>query len=138
MSSELIGRSCRIVAKLLVEDIINDLERKKILKRKGRVWVKKWIARRQNLGASDRLLRELSTEDSASFKNHLRMRKENFDDLLQRVTPYIEKKNTTMRDALSAELKLQVTFRYLASGESLKSLFLYALECTSHIIFIIF
>ncbi|KAJ8927900.1 hypothetical protein NQ314_019528 [Rhamnusium bicolor] len=98
--------------------------------RKGRICVKKWIARRQNLGASDRLLRELSTEDSASFKNHLRMRKENFDDLLQHVTPYIEKINTLMRDALSAELKLQVTLRYLASGDSLKSLFLYALECT--------
>ncbi|XP_022162249.1 uncharacterized protein LOC111028028 [Myzus persicae] len=123
--------ACKIVLKLVTEHIISDLEKKS--KKKNRsVWVRKWIARRQHFGASDILLKELALEDPNSFKNHLRMSSDLFETLLQHVTPSIEKQNTTMRDALPARLKLQITLRYLASGDSFASLqYLYRVsKCT--------
>lgn len=123
--------ACKIVLKLVTEHIISDLEKKS--KKKNRsVWVRKWIARRQHFEASDILLKELALEDPNSFKNHLRMSSDLFETLLQHVTPSIEKQNTTMRDALPARLKLQITLRYLASGDSFASLqYLYRVpKCT--------
>ncbi|XP_026821628.1 protein ALP1-like [Rhopalosiphum maidis] len=123
--------ACKIVLKLVTEHIISDLEKKS--KKKNRsVWVRKWIARRQHFGASDILLKELALEDPNSFKNHLRMSSDLFETLLQHVTPSIEKQNTTMRDALPARLKLQITLRYLGSGDSFASLqYLYRVpKCT--------
>nr|XP_022910412.1 uncharacterized protein LOC111421479 [Onthophagus taurus] len=104
----------------------------KTKRRKGRVWVKPWIGRRPTLGASAKLLPELAAEDSASYKNHLRMTKQNFDILLDCVTQRIIKMNTHMRDALTPQLKLEVTLRYLATGDSFASLqYLYRVpKCT--------
>lgn len=45
-----------------------------------------------------------------------------FDEILEKVKPYITKKDTTMRDSISAHDKLCVTLRFLASGESYTSL----------------
>nr|XP_022907550.1 uncharacterized protein LOC111419040 [Onthophagus taurus] len=101
-------------------------------RRKGRVWVKPWIGRRPTLGASTKLLPELAAEDSASYKNHLQMTKQNFDILLDCVTQRIIKMDTHMRDALTPQLKLEVTLRYLATGDSFASLqYLYRVpKCT--------
>lgn len=113
--------------------MIKDLEQKKQHKRKGRVWVRKWISKRPMMGASNSLLNEISMEDPQSYRNHLRMTEEGFNFLLQRVTPLIERKNTYMRDALCAKLKLQITLRYLATGDSFASLqYLYRVpKCTA-------
>lgn len=90
------------------------------------------VARKKYFGASDILLKELASKDPDSFKNHLRMSSELFETLLQYITLSIEKQNTIMRDALPARLKLQITLRYLASGDSFASLqFLYRVpKCT--------
>lgn len=124
--------ACKIVLKLLINDVRSDLEKKKDKKKKRMVWVRKWIARRQQFGASNILLKELASEDPDSFKNHLRMSSDLFETLLQYITPSIEKQNTIMRDALPARLKLQITLRYLASGDSFSSLqYLYRVpKCT--------
>ena len=45
---------------------------KKIMKRKRSTWIRKWICRRNRLGASGTLLKELALEDNAAHKNHLR------------------------------------------------------------------
>lgn len=60
------------------------------------------------------------------------MSTKHFETLLKYVTPAIEKKNTLMRDALPATIKLQITLRYLASGDSLAFLqYLYRVpKCT--------
>lgn len=41
-----------------------------------------------------------------------------FDEVLEKVKPYITKQNTTMRDSISAHDKLCVTLHFLASGQT--------------------
>ncbi|XP_046555925.1 putative nuclease HARBI1 [Haliotis rubra] len=54
------------------------------------------------------------------------MDKVNFDILLEKNSPYIEKKCTPMRNSIPVGEKLALTLRYLASGDSYSSLeFLY-------------
>ena len=45
-----------------------------------------------------------------------------FQELLEKVRPFITKKTTNMRSPISVEEKLAITLRYLATGESLNSL----------------
>jgi hypothetical protein len=58
--------------------------RKKKLKK--RCWcVKPWIMTRNILGASNTLLVEWTSEDRDMYKNHLRMSREQFFELLSKV-----------------------------------------------------
>ena len=50
------------------------------------------------------------------------MTPEVFDDLLNLVGGDIMKKNTNMRDAIPANVKLAATIRYLATGDSYSDL----------------
>lgn len=50
------------------------------------------------------------------------MNKQEFSDLLTRVAPLIEKETTKYREPISAEERLMVTIRYLATGQSMSSL----------------
>ena len=45
-----------------------------------------------------------------------------FEYLLNQVAPLISKKNTDFREALPAKYRLAITLRFLASGDSYKSL----------------
>ena len=53
---------------------------------------------------------------------YIRMSPERFEHLLQLVGPKITKQNTQFRTAISAEERLIVTLRFLASGEDQQSL----------------
>ena len=77
---------------------------------------------RNTLGASNTLLVEWKSEDLDKYKNHLRMSREQFFELLSKVKPYIEKQDTNMRECISAHVKVQITLRYLAAGDSFGSL----------------
>lgn len=61
-------------------------------------------------------------EEPEQFKQFLRMSEESFTKLLDRIQPQIEKSNTKFRDAISARNKLIVTLRFLATGETYRSL----------------
>lgn len=93
-------------------------------RRKRRCWVRQWIERRntKNLGSISLVHDELSPEDSFSFKNYLRMDEHTFLKLLSFVKPHIEKEDTNMRLSIPARDRLTVTLRYLATGESYRSL----------------
>ena len=91
-------------------------------RKKPKIWARKWIQRREILGGSRTLLRELANEDPSEYRKHMRMSQEKFEELLRLVEPTISKKDTTMRNALPARLKLEITLRFLASGDSLASL----------------
>lgn len=69
-----------------------------------------------------RSFKELAIEDPAKYKNFFRMSTELFNELLFLVLPRIEKQTTNFRLPISAEIRLQITLRYLASGCSFSSL----------------
>jgi len=39
-----------------------------------------------------------------------------FEELLEKVTPLIEKRNTSLRESISAAERLSLTLRHLATG----------------------
>ena len=61
-----------------------------------RFWVQPWLSarRRLELGHYPRLMRELRMEDTTSFFNYLRMQPAMFEEILNRVGPRIQKKDT--------------------------------------------
>jgi len=61
---------------------------------------------------------ELTTEDPGGFRNFLRMDKIDFEELLEKVTPVIQRQDTWMREAISASERLSITLRFLATGDS--------------------
>ena len=82
-----------------------------------RIWCRDWLLRREDLGAFTTLLTELREEDMKSFLNFLRMSPGIYKSLLQKVTPLIQKENTSCRKAISPGLRLAITLRYLATGK---------------------
>lgn len=91
------------------------------LKRR-RIWTRDWVLRREQEGFCAKLLNELRAEDPALYRNFLRMTAEQFDDLLLRVTPHIQKQNTNMRASISPSERLVLTLRFLATGDNYQSL----------------
>jgi hypothetical protein len=51
-----------------------------------------------------------------------RMGKTDFQELLAKVTPHIQRQDTWMREAISAAERLSITLRYLATRDSYHSL----------------
>ncbi|CAH1987872.1 unnamed protein product [Acanthoscelides obtectus] len=68
------------------------------------------------------LVRKLRTSATNNLNNYLRMDDMCFNELLSMVKPFISKKNTKMRKSITAEERLIVTLRYLATGRSLEDL----------------
>lgn len=68
------------------------------------------------------LRNELSIEDPESFKNYLRMDDVIFKELLSSIEDTIKKQNTQFRQSISAEKRLAITLRYLASGNTYRDL----------------
>lgn len=99
-----------------------EVQRNRRDRRRRRYWVRPWIARRPLFGQYERLLHELRDEDIPAFKNFIRMEPAMFQELITRLGPRIAKNDTWYRKALDPGLKLAITLRYLASGDSYKSL----------------
>ncbi|KAK0150875.1 Mucolipin-1 [Merluccius polli] len=60
--------------------------------------------------------------DRRGFRELLRMDVDDFNFLLDKVQPLIQRKDTTLRKAITARQRLLVTLRFLATGESFRSL----------------
>ena len=92
-ANELVREGVVVICDYLIKDCQHILEKRN--KRKKRCcWVKPWIMRRNTLGASNTLLVEGTNEDRDMYKNHLRMSREQFFELLSKVKPYMEKQDT--------------------------------------------
>lgn len=92
--------------------------------KKRKTWVHEWLKKRSSDGAHQKLLREFREVDGQKhlYKNFLRMDESSFNELLELVTPLIQKQDTNMRVAISPSERLAVTLRFLATGDSYKSL----------------
>ena len=102
---------------LVLSEELREIVREK--RRKRRRKCRNWIVRRESPGASNCLLRELSSQDPQEYRRHMRMSVGKFDEVLRLVESYISKTDTVMKAAIPARLKLEVT---LASGDSFSSL----------------
>lgn len=68
------------------------------------------------------MLNDLSIENSGKFENFCRMSAEGFEFLLNLIGADITKETTHLRKSVSAKERLAITLRFLASGDSYKSL----------------
>ncbi|CAG9580819.1 unnamed protein product [Danaus chrysippus] len=69
-------------------------------------------------------LQEMLVEPSHEFNNFCRMSYTDFEFLLQKLEPIIAKKDTKWRECIPPKIRLAVTLRFLASGDSYRSLHL--------------
>ncbi|GFU95745.1 DDE Tnp4 domain-containing protein [Trichonephila clavipes] len=93
---------------------ICDIEMRKA--KKKRVWQRKWLQRRIQLGCYENLMKELALENSESYRRFLRMDVSTFEELVALVSPRIERKNTSMKKAIPAAERIALTLRYLTTA----------------------
>lgn len=106
--------------KLRKKIVSSPVRRRKV---KRGLWVREWLTRRPHLGQySQLLMKELRREDPKGFHNFLRMDYDTFQEILGRVHHRIKPKDSRFRQPLSPGIKLAVTLRYLATGDSYHSL----------------
>ena len=89
-------------------------------KRKHNWWFRPMLhpQLRAERGQYDTLMNELRENDKRKFKNYTRLSPEMFDDLLIRLTPHLQKKDTHFRKAIPPGLKLCVFLRQLGPPPS--------------------
>lgn len=107
--------------RVLAISILLYLSKKKKRNRK-RMWVRDWIQRRATNDVTETLIREVRMEDAVAFRGLFRMNGDQFDYLLEKVTPLILKQDTNMRKSIPARTRLMITLRYLVTGDSYRSL----------------
>ena len=86
-----------------------------IKRRRHRWWIRPIIKKRHNEGATHLLLSK-NPSDGFFFEQYLRLSKENFDFLLDKINRHLLKKDTKCRKSITPSEKLAVTLRYLATG----------------------
>ena len=90
-------------------------------RRPKRYWCRNWVARRPYLGAYETLMFELEIESpNEDFKEFLRIEPAMFYELVQRLTPHIQKQSTFFREPICVPLRIAITLRFLATGHKLK------------------
>ncbi|XP_063799950.1 putative nuclease HARBI1 isoform X1 [Pseudophryne corroboree] len=105
---------CYAVVKLTTER-----DRTQQRRRRRSCWMKEWLLQRETRSHVPPEIRENNPDD---YRSLLRMNDATFQELLRLVTPYIRRQDTKMRRAISAEERLVVTLRFLATGRSLADL----------------
>ena len=120
------GSKMAVVKKIVViasVALLLDEEEEETKKRRRRsIWTRPWLLRRKIDGAYHSLFKELKEEDSEGFKGYLRMDVDRFDELVHLLTPFLQKQDTNMRECIKPEEMCCIALRYLASGESFRSL----------------
>ena len=84
-------------------------------------WVKSWLLRHFTLGHYDTLMQELMRESRGDFKAFRRIEPPMFREMVERLTPRISKHQDCW-PGLPACMRLAITLRFLAPGESYHSL----------------
>lgn len=102
--------------------MIQEEEEQKKKRKPRSVWVWPYLQRRLEYGHYDNLMQELAQESPLLYKNFTRIDRQLFDEIVERVTPHIQKKQTWWRKPIPPGLRVAVTLRFLATGETYKSL----------------
>ncbi|XP_073714916.1 uncharacterized protein [Misgurnus anguillicaudatus] len=86
-----------------------------------RVWVHQILQRRNQLGEFHQLLQELRLDDGR-FQRYFRLSRAQFDDLLFRVGERISLQDTNYRHCIPPAERLSICLRYLATGDSYRTI----------------
>ena len=90
---------------------------------KTRGKTRSWTKRQKQRGAFSSILRELSTEDTANFKEMLRMDCDTFLNLLAAIEPFISPQKSYLGvPTIKANERLTLKLRFLATNETFRSL----------------
>ncbi|XP_046394733.1 putative nuclease HARBI1 [Ischnura elegans] len=109
----------RVALGLVLLSSLKDVQERK---RRKRWWVKTHLARRCELGMEENLLADLLTSDGEDYRNFLRMSHEKFLVLHEKIAHKIQRSDTCMRQAISSKVRLAICLRFLATGDSFRSL----------------
>ncbi|XP_068674609.1 uncharacterized protein [Montipora foliosa] len=91
--------------------------------KKKRGKTRKWIKRREEKGYFCNIVKELRTEDLSGYREMMRMNYNQFLTILLVLEPHISKKQVIGgHKTISAAERLTLTIRFLASGETFRSL----------------
>ncbi|KAK5643275.1 hypothetical protein RI129_007120 [Pyrocoelia pectoralis] len=103
--------------------LLKKKENKKKVPSNRKFWVRRIFEENNRLlqGCSSNLIVEIEDNDPDKYFNFLRMSPDSFHELLEYVKARIEKRNV-VRTPIPATTRLQVTLRYLASGDSMTSI----------------
>ena len=113
-----IALTCAIL--LEQEETRGNLARRQ--RRRERMWVAQWLQERQEQGAWQNLIPTLARTAPLQYKNTLRIDEGLFEEILERIQPYIQKETTRWRLPIEPGLRLAITLRFLATGDSYVSL----------------
>ena len=82
-----------------------------------------WMRRRGEKGYFDNIFAELSVEDTGSFREMIRMSKEDYNYILRKIEKYITPRQIIGgHETINAKARLALTLRFLATGETYRSL----------------
>jgi hypothetical protein len=102
--------------------VIHRILMNKKKKRKRSLW---WVKRlfKNGLKYGNRLLEDMTFESNEdTVKNFTRMSVTEFEYLASLISSKVEKSNTYMRQVITVKERLAITLRFLATGDSFKSL----------------
>ena len=66
-------------------------------KSKRKFLVKKWLKAREHKSVYNNLFQELRVDDAENYRRYLRMNTDTLQELLQSVTPKLEKRGTALK-----------------------------------------
>jgi len=79
---------------MLVASTLYRRRQLRVRTRNRTIWARHWISKREEYGAYNGLVREIRVNDTASYRNFLRMDDTSFDTLLHKVSPLIARQDT--------------------------------------------
>lgn len=85
--------------------------------KKKRMWVRSFIAKFGDNGHYENVYNEWRYQDPHMFRVMLRITPESFATLLRLVEDKITKQTTHIRKPISADKRLSITLRFLATGK---------------------
>lgn len=93
---------------------------KKKRRKKPRCWVRPLLQRRNE--ETNKFLEEIKIDPLSGFKNFTRISCQDFEMLVNVTSPFIAKQDTNYRKCVPVSIRLAITLRYLATGDSFASL----------------
>ncbi|CAN7992083.1 unnamed protein product, partial [Ixodes hexagonus] len=89
--------------------------------KRPKLWAREWVLDKQT-AMQNSLVPELRLTGPRAYRELLRMDETTFKEVLDCIGPLIEKEDTNMRESVKPDTRLELTLRFLATGESQKSL----------------